>query len=98
MAPADFQNPPHPDLDRVQGVIRQVLSGSMGDLEDDNVEENYGAEFGADDRRHLSSVRRAVFLDAAVNCLENSPGTRDWLLRNVLEVILSESCWIVASS
>ncbi|KAJ3513514.1 hypothetical protein NLJ89_g2905 [Agrocybe chaxingu] len=83
--PANFQQPPHPDIHLVQDVIQQFLSGSMGELEDDTVEEEYGVEFGIRDRRHLGAVRRAVFLEALVICMENDPPAREWLLKNVTE-------------
>ncbi|CAA7264275.1 unnamed protein product [Cyclocybe aegerita] len=83
--PANFQQPPHPDIHLVQDVIQQFLSGSMGELEDDAVEEEYGVEFGIRDRRHLGAVRRAVFLEALVICMENDPPAREWLLQNAIE-------------
>ncbi|KAF8965019.1 hypothetical protein BDZ97DRAFT_1813196 [Flammula alnicola] len=84
-ASANFQQPPHPDINLLQDLIPQFLSGSLGELEDDGVEEIYGVEFGAADRRHLVTVRQAVFLESLVTCIENSPGTGEWLLCNVIE-------------
>ncbi|KDR79961.1 hypothetical protein GALMADRAFT_242128 [Galerina marginata CBS 339.88] len=84
-APANFQQPPHPDINLLQELIPQFLSGSLGELDDEGVQEVYGVEFAAADTRHLSTVRRAVFLDALVNTIEDSSATGEWLLCNAIE-------------
>ncbi|KAH9478689.1 hypothetical protein JR316_0009147 [Psilocybe cubensis] len=82
--------PIHPDIGSLQDIIFQYLSGSLGEIEDDQVEETYGVEFGIADRRHMPSVRRAIFLDALVSTIENSGGTGEWLLCNVIELTLGQ--------
>lgn len=46
-------------------------------------------ECGMDDRRHADALRRGVFLEGLVGCIENCLGTSTgvWLLENFLEVI-----------
>jgi hypothetical protein len=85
---ANFQQAPHPDIHRVQELIPQLLSGSLGELEDDKVEEVYGVEYQTTDRRHLGHIARALFVDSLVNCIERAPGTGEWLLCNAVEVCL----------
>lgn len=53
------------------------------------MEETYGIEYGIDDRRHEGALRRGVFLEGMMGCIENCLGTATgvWLLENVLEVI-----------
>lgn len=52
------------------------------------MEEVYGIEYGINDRRHAGALRRAVFLEGLVGCIENTGmGTGVWLLENLLEVI-----------
>ena len=49
----------------------------------------YGIEYGVDDRKHAGALRRGVFLEGLVGCIENclGTGTGVWLLENLLEVI-----------
>ncbi|KAF8155551.1 hypothetical protein B0H34DRAFT_751522 [Crassisporium funariophilum] len=56
----------HPDIHLLRDLIVQFLSGSLGDLEDDHVEDLYGVEYNLEDRRNMGAVRKAVFLEAAV--------------------------------
>ena len=85
-APANFQQAPHPDIHLLQELIPQFLSGSLGELEDDKVEEFYGVEYQAADQRHLGHIRRALFVDSLVHCIERAPGSGEWLLCNAVEV------------
>jgi len=87
-ASANFQQVPHPDIHLLQELIPQFLSGSLGELEDDKVEEFYGVEYQAADQRHPGHIRRALFMDSLVNCIERAPGTGEWLLCNAVEVCL----------
>jgi hypothetical protein len=77
------------DIQLLKDLILQFLSGSFGDLEEDHMQEVYGIEYGMDDRRHAGALRRAVFLEGLVGCIENclGTGTGAWLLENLLEVI-----------
>lgn len=76
------------DYQLLRDLILKILSGSFGDLEETHVEEVYGMEYGIDDRRHTGALRRAVFLEGLVGCIENTGiGTGMWLLENLLEVI-----------
>ena len=78
-----------PDVQLLKDLILQFLSGSFGDLEEDHMEEVYGMEYMIDDRRHTGALRRGVFLEGLVGCIENclGTGTGIWLLENLLEVI-----------
>ncbi|KAF8183119.1 hypothetical protein BJ912DRAFT_1144895 [Pholiota molesta] len=84
-ASANFQNPPHPDINLVQDLVPHFLSGSLGEVEDDRVEEVYGAELGTVDRRNIGSIPRALFSESLIMTIENAPGTGEWLLCNVIE-------------
>ncbi|KAF9558076.1 hypothetical protein CPC08DRAFT_25218 [Agrocybe pediades] len=84
-ASADFQNPPHPDIHMLQDLIPQLLSGSLGELDDDRLEEVYGAQFEMADRRNMGTIRKAVFMDAVFLTIEHTPGTGEWLFCNVIE-------------
>jgi hypothetical protein len=79
----------HNDIQLLKNLILQFLSGSFGDLEEAHLEEVYGIECGMDDRKHAGALRRGVFLEGLVGCIENclGTGTGVWLLENVLEVI-----------
>ena len=79
----------HHDIHFVKDLILQFLSGSFGDLDETHLEEVYGKEYGMDDRRYAGALRRAVFLEGLVGCIENclGTGTGVWLLENLLEVI-----------
>ena len=44
-SPAKFQQAPHPDIDLVRELIPRFLSGSLGELEDDKVEDFCGVEY-----------------------------------------------------
>ncbi|KAF8905252.1 hypothetical protein CPB84DRAFT_1814223 [Gymnopilus junonius] len=85
IASSKFHHPPHPDINLLQELIPQVLSDSLGDIEDDRIEEVYGVEFSTTDRRHLGGVRQAIFQESLMITIENSHGTGEWLLCNVLE-------------
>ena len=79
----------HHDIQLLKDLILQFLSGSFGDLDETHLEEVYGVEYGMDDRKHAGALRRGVFLEGLVGCIENCLGTRTgvWLLENLLEVI-----------
>lgn len=79
----------HRDIQILKDLILQFLSGSFGDLDETHLEEVYGIECGMDDRSHAGALRRGVFLEALVGCIENclGTGTGVWLLENLLEVI-----------
>ena len=78
----------HPDVQLLRDLVLQFLSGSLGDLEEDQMVEVYGIEYGIDDRRHTGALRRGVFLEGLVGCIENclGTGTGVWILENLLEV------------
>ncbi|KDR72729.1 hypothetical protein GALMADRAFT_228996 [Galerina marginata CBS 339.88] len=84
-ASANFQQPPHPNISLLQELILQFLSGSLGELDNEQVQEVYGVEFAALDTRYLSALRRSVFLDSLVNTIEGSPASGEWLVCNVIE-------------
>lgn len=83
---ANFKNPPHPDINLIQDLIPHFLSASLGEVEDDNIEEVYSVGFNIADRRNLGNVRRALFSESLVATIENAPGTGEWLLCNTVEV------------
>jgi hypothetical protein len=87
-SPSDTQILNH-DIQIIKDLILQFLSGSFGDLDETHLEEVYGIEYGMEDRRHAGAVRRGVFLEGLVGCIENclGTGTGVWLLENLLEVI-----------
>ncbi|PPQ66012.1 hypothetical protein CVT24_011956 [Panaeolus cyanescens] len=86
---ANFSNPPHPDIRLLQELITLVVDeGRFGELEDDRVEEEFGVEFEVGDRRADGEgggmIRKLVFADAMLKCIENSAGTGEWLI-----------CWVI---
>ncbi|KAF9485001.1 hypothetical protein BDN70DRAFT_848598 [Pholiota conissans] len=84
-ASANFHHPPHPDINLVQDLVPHFLSGSLGEVDDDRVEEVYKVELGTVDRRNSGSVPRAMFMEALVMTIENAPGTGEWILCNLIE-------------
>ena len=46
----NFRNPPHPDINLLQDLIPQFLSASLGEVEDDKIEETYTISFSITDR------------------------------------------------
>jgi len=61
------------------------------------MEEVYGIEYGITDRRHAGALRKAVFLEGLVGCIENclGTGTGVWLLENLLEVTISTFLFVL---
>jgi hypothetical protein len=76
------------DNQLLKDLILRFLSGPFSDLEETHMEEVYGVAYGIEDRRHAGALRRAVFLEGLVRCIENCMGTGTgvWLLENLLEV------------
>lgn len=87
----------HHDIQILKDLILQFLSGSFGDLDETHLEEVYGIEYGMDDRRHAGALRRGVFLEGLVGCIENclGTGTGVWLLENMLEVTFFCFCFVI---
>ena len=79
------------DTQLLKDLILKFLSGSFGDLDETHVQEAYGIEYGIEDRRNAGALRRGVFLEGLVGCIENCTrtGTGVWLLENLLEVTSS---------
>ncbi len=80
------QKASHPDIHLLRDAINKLLSGSLGEVEKSTIEEDYGAEYSARDRRYSDAIRRSMFLEALLNCVENSPRTGEWILCNMVEV------------
>lgn len=76
----------HPDVVLLKQVIEHFLTGSLGDLEEDSLEEEYGVEHSPTDRNDPDGIRRALFIEVLVNCLENSPASAAVLLDIVISV------------
>lgn len=79
----------HHDDQLLKDLIFKFLSGSFGDLEETQVEEVYGIKYSIEDRKYAGALRRGIFLEGLVGCIENCMGTGTgvWLLENLLEVI-----------
>ncbi|EAU89667.2 hypothetical protein CC1G_02556 [Coprinopsis cinerea okayama7 len=68
----------------LKNLIEKFISGSYGNISDGDVEETYGVVWLQEDTQAV--VRRLVFLEALMRCLENSSqSTRVWLLLNIVE-------------
>ena len=80
----------HPDIQSAQDLISQFLSGSLGDLDEGSLEEEYSTELSAQDKRQAGTLRQAVFLIGLANSFEFSLATLPWMLNNLIEV--SHSC------
>ena len=80
------QKASHPDIHLLRDAINKFLFGSLGEVEKSTIEEDYGAEYSARDRRYSAAIRRSMFLEALLNCAETSPRTGEWIMGNVVEV------------
>jgi len=76
----------HPDIQSAQDLISQFLSGSIGDLDEGSLEEEYATELSARDKRQAGLLRQAVFLIGLANSFEFSLATLPWMLNNLVEV------------
>ncbi|KAF9051397.1 hypothetical protein BJ165DRAFT_1524338 [Panaeolus papilionaceus] len=82
LCPANFANPPHPDIKLLQDLIGQFVGGSYGEVEDDGVEEEYGVEYGVGDRKGGGGGGDG---SGGGTGRENCPGTGEWVLCHVLD-------------
>ena len=76
----------HADIYYVQQAIQKVLSGSVGELDEKTVASYYNAEYTSADRTNSDAVRHAIFTDALLDCIENSPAVDEWMLHGAIEV------------
>lgn len=83
-----IQKASHPDIHLLQDAIDKVLSASLWEIEKSTIEEEYCAEYTTRDGRYCCAIRRAIFLEALLNCVENSPQTGELILCYVIEVCL----------
>lgn len=78
------------ELDLSKDLVDQFLAGSYGEVDEAMAEEEYGVVSLPHDTK--STLRKAIFLEALVRCIEHCTATtRAWLLLNVTEVCLASS-------
>ena len=79
----------HADVYYVQQAIHKVLSGSVGELDENTVVSYYNAEYTSADRTNSDAVRHAIFTDALLDCIENTPAVDEWMIHGAIEVFSS---------